>query len=191
MSDMVPEILNAALDSLFTPKEPGEREYQGEDGLLYCRNCHTPVQCRVKLWGRDRIVPCLCRCQQEAMAEKKRQDELVERQRMSVREHWINVRVNPEELARIREKQKELGIRNTGAYMRKMAMDGYCVNLDLSDVAQVSTLLRRCSNNLNQYAKRANESGSIYAEDIRDLQKRMDELWEMQKLILKRLSAIR
>ena len=91
----------------------------------------------------------------------------------------------------IREKQKELGIRNTGAYMRKMAMDGYCVNLDLSDVAQVSTLLRRCSNNLNQYAKRANESGSIYAEDIRDLQKRMDELWEMQKLILKRLSAIR
>ena len=69
---------------------------------------------------------------------------------MSVREHWINVRVNPEELARIREKQKELGIRNTGAYMRKMAMDGYCVNLDLSDVAQVSTLLRRCSTSFNK-----------------------------------------
>ena len=81
MSDMVPEVLNAALDSLFTPKEPGELEYQGDDGLLYCRNCHTPVQCRVKLWGRDKIVPCLCRCQQEAMAEKKRQDELLERQR--------------------------------------------------------------------------------------------------------------
>ena len=110
---------------------------------------------------------------------------------INVRKHWINVRVNPEELARIREKQKELGIRNTGAYMRKMAMDGYCVNLDLSDVAQVSILLRRCSNNLNQYAKRANESGSIYAEDIRDLQRRLDELWEMQKLILKRLSGIR
>ena len=51
MSDMVPEVLNAALDSLFTPKEPGEREYQGEDGLLYCRNCHTPVQCRVMVGG--------------------------------------------------------------------------------------------------------------------------------------------
>ena len=83
---------------------------------------------------------------------------------MSVREHWINVRVNPEELARIREKQKELGIRNTGAYMRKMAMDGYCVNLDLSDVAQVSTLLRRCSNNLNQYAKRANEYDGLQGD---------------------------
>ena len=41
MSDMVPEVLNAALDSLFTPKEPGEQEYQGVDGLLYCRNCHS------------------------------------------------------------------------------------------------------------------------------------------------------
>ena len=53
---------------------------------------------------------------------------------MSVREHWINVRVNPEELARIREKQKELGIRNTGAYMRKMAMDGYCVKIGRAHV---------------------------------------------------------
>ena len=88
---------------------------------------------------------------------------------MSVREHWINVRVNPEELARIREKQKELGIRNTGAYMRKMAMDGYCVNLDLSDVAQYPHFFAD-AHNLNQInANSANESGSIYAEDIRDL----------------------
>ena len=72
-----------------------------------------------------------------------------------------------------------------------MALDGYCIRLDLQDVKALVSLLRICSNNLNQYAKRANESGSIYAEDIRDLQKRLDELWEMQKLILKRLSGIR
>ena len=109
---------------------------------------------------------------------------------MSVREHWISGRVNPGELARIREKQKELGIRNTGAYMRKMAMDGYCVNLDLSDVAQVSTLLRRCSNNLNQYAKRANETGSIYEADINDLQVRLEEIWTDMKEVLVRLASI-
>ena len=109
---------------------------------------------------------------------------------MSVREHWINVRVNPGELARIREKQKELGIRNTGAYMRKMAMDGYCVNLDLSDVAQVSTLLRRCSNNLNQYAKRANECGKIYDADMEDLRTRLDELISIGKQILSRLAEL-
>ena len=109
---------------------------------------------------------------------------------MSVREHWINVRVNPEELARIREKQKELGIRNTGAYMRKMAMDGYCVNLDLSDVAQVSTLLRRCSNNLNQYAKAANENGRVYAADMEDLRQRLDELIDIGRQILSRLAEL-
>ena len=109
---------------------------------------------------------------------------------MSVREHWINVRVNPEELARIREKQKELGIRNTGAYMRKMAMDGYCVNLDLSDVAQVSTLLRRCSNNLNQYAKAANENGQVYTADLEDLRTRLDELVEVSKQILAKLTEL-
>ena len=109
---------------------------------------------------------------------------------MSVREHWINVRVNPEELARIREKQKELGIRNTGAYMRKMAMDGYCVNLDLSDVAQVSILLRRCSNNLNQVAKRASESGQLYAADLEDLRSRLDELIAIGKQLLAKLTEL-
>ena len=109
---------------------------------------------------------------------------------MSVREHWINVRVNPEELARIREKQKELGIRNTGAYMRKMAMDGYCVNLDLSDVAQISILLRRCSNNLNQVAKRASESGQLYAADLEDLRSRLDELIAIGKQLLAKLTEL-
>ena len=83
------------------------------------------------------------------------------------------------------------GIRSLSAYIRKMALDGYCLHLDLKELRRMAYLLQMCSNNLNQYAKRANESGSIYAEDIRDLQKRLDELWEMQKLILKRLSGIR
>ena len=71
---------------------------------------------------------------------------------------------------RIREKMDEAGIRNMSAYVRKMALDGICVKLDLEDVRELSVLLRRCSNNLNQYAKRANETGSIYAADIADLQ---------------------
>ena len=52
------------------------------------------------------------------------------------------------------------------------------------------SLLRRCSNNLNQYAKRANETGSIYKEDIQDLQNRLDEIWDTSKEILARLSSI-
>lgn len=77
------------------------------------------------------------------------------------------------------------------AYLRKMALDGICVKLELEDVRELISLLRRCSNNLNQYAKRANETGSIYAADIEDLQKRMDEIWELSRLSLLRLAGIR
>lgn len=84
----------------------------------------------------------------------------------------------------------ELGIRSMGAYLRKMALDGYCINLDLQDVKELVSLLRRCSNNLNQYAKRANETGNIYESDIRDLQERLEEIWTDMKEVLVRLSSI-
>ena len=71
-----------------------------------------------------------------------------------------------------------------------MALDGYCVKLDLQDVKELVSLLRRCSNNLNQYAKKANETGSIYAADIEDLRVRLDEIWDGVKEILERLAGI-
>ena len=71
-----------------------------------------------------------------------------------------------------------------------MALDGYCVKLDLKDVKEMVSLLRRCSNNLNQYAKRANETGNIYKEDIQDLQIHLEEIWQTSKEILARLSTI-
>ena len=107
------------------------------------------------------------------------------------RDEIIILRTTKAEKSRIYEKMLGMGIRSLSAYIRKMALDGYCLHLDLKELQRMAYLLQMCSNNLNQYAKRANESGSIYAEDIRDLQKRLDELWEMQKLILKRLSGIR
>ena len=110
---------------------------------------------------------------------------------MREKTEMLHFRVSPKELERINQKREEIGIRNMGAFLRKMAMDGYCVNLDLTDVSQVSSLLRRCSNNLNQYVKKANETGSIYAVDIQDLQVRLDEVREMQRQILKRLAVIR
>ncbi len=80
---------------------------------------------------------------------------------------------------------------NMSAYVRKMALDGICVRLDLADVRQLIVLLQRCSNNLNQYAKRANETGNIYTADIEDLRNRLDEIWELSRQSLARLAAIR
>ena len=103
----------------------------------------------------------------------------------------LNIRVSPEDKERIRFKMEEAGILNMSAYVRKMALDGICVRLDLEDVRQLIVLLQRCGSNLNQYAKRANETGSIYAADIEDLQRRLDEIWELSRQSLARLASIR
>ena len=90
----------------------------------------------------------------------------------------------------VRRKMEEAGIRNMAAYIRKMAIDGYVIRLDLNDVKEVARLLRINSNNLNQYAKRANETGSIYLEDIKELQHQQERLIELMKGILQRLATI-
>ena len=109
---------------------------------------------------------------------------------MSRRDQDVHFLASKEEVQRIHEKMDELGIRSMGAYLRKMALDGYCINLDLQDVKALVSLLRRCSNNLNQYAKRANETGKIYESDIMDLQEQLEEIWTGMKEVLVRLSSI-
>ena len=103
----------------------------------------------------------------------------------------LKIRISPEDKERIKLKMEDAGILNLSAYVRKMALDGICIRLDLKDVRQLTVMLRRCSDNLNQYAKRANETGSIYAADIEDLQNRLDEIWELSRQSLASLAAIR
>ena len=107
------------------------------------------------------------------------------------REKQLLVRISDADKERMQAKMEEAGILNMSAYVRKMALDGICVKLDLEEVRQLIVLLQRCSNNLNQYAKRANETGSVYAADIEDLQSRFDEIWELSKQSLARLASIR
>ena len=102
---------------------------------------------------------------------------------MAKRDQDVHFLASKEEVERIHQKMDELGI-------RKMALDGYCINLDLQDVKALVSLLRICSNNLNQYAKRANETGSIYEADINDLQVRLEEIWTDMKEVLVRLASI-
>ena len=103
----------------------------------------------------------------------------------------IYIRVSPEERRQIKARMEEMGIKNMSAYMRKMAIDGYSIILDLSDVKEAVHLLRSASNNMNQYAKKANETDSIYKADIDDMKKRQEEIWILMKEILARLATIR
>ena len=73
----------------------------------------------------------------------------------------------------IRQRMAELGIVSMSAYLRKMAIDGYIIQLDMTEIRELTRLLSICSNNLNQYVKRANETGRIYAADIEDLSERL------------------
>ena len=106
------------------------------------------------------------------------------------RDQQLHFRVSKAELDRIHVKMAELGIVSIGAYLRKMALDGYCIRLDLKELNRMAYLLQMCSNNLNQYAKRANESGRVYRTDIEDLRARLDELIGLAKQILAQLAAL-
>ena len=101
----------------------------------------------------------------------------------------LNVMVTPEEQKLIYERMAEAGIRNMGAYMRKMALNGYVLHVDLADVRELVALQRRCANNLNQVAIHANTNG-VYPSEIAALQKDYADLWEPLSELLKKLSAV-
>ena len=106
------------------------------------------------------------------------------------RDQQLHFRVSKVELERIRQKMESCGILSIGSYLRKMALDGYCLNLDLPQLRRMAYLLQNCSNNLNQYAKAANENGRVYAADMEDLRQRLDELIEIGQQILSRLADL-
>ena len=99
-------------------------------------------------------------------------------------------RVSRQELERIWSKMESSGILSIGSYLRKMALDGYCLYLDLPQLRRMAYLLQMCSNNLNQYAKVANENGRVYAADLEDLRARLDELIDIGRQILSRLAEL-
>lgn len=106
-----------------------------------------------------------------------------------VRSVPLNVWLRPDELELIRERMAEAGVQNMSAYVRKMALNGFILHVDLSDVRELVSLQRRCANNLNQVAIHANTYG-IYPAEITSLQKDYADLWEPLSELLKKLSEV-
>lgn len=98
--------------------------------------------------------------------------------------------VSEKEQQQIREKMAQVGTDNLSAYLRKMAIDGYILKLDLPELREMISLLRRSGNNLNQIARRLNETGRFYAADMEDMLQRQEQLWHTANCILTRLAAI-
>ena len=102
----------------------------------------------------------------------------------------LHVMVTPEEQALIGERMAEAGISNMGAYMRKMALNGYVLHVDLSDIRELVSLQRRCANNLNQVAIHVNTYGGIYPNEIKALQRDYADFWNAISKVIRKLSAI-
>ncbi len=106
------------------------------------------------------------------------------------REVQLKFRVTPEERALIEQKMAQLGTTNMAAYLRKMAIDGFVVNLELPELGELVSLLRRSSNNLNQLTRRVHETGRFYDADMDDLRQSQERLWDAAQKILTSLAKI-
>jgi len=106
------------------------------------------------------------------------------------RQIQLKFRVTPEERALIEQKMAQLGTTNMAAYLRKMAIDGFVVNLELPELGELVSLLRRSSNNLNQLTRRVHETGRVYDADLEDLRQGQERLWDAAQKILTSLAKI-
>ena len=107
-----------------------------------------------------------------------------------VRNIPVQIYLSPEERDLIQQNMALLGTDNMSAFLRKMAIDGHVIKLDLPELKELVSLLRYTSNNVNQIAKRVNSTGRIYAEDLSGIKDSMESLWTAANNILRRLASI-
>lgn len=96
----------------------------------------------------------------------------------------IIIRVTEEERALIEEKMQQIPTLNLSAYARKMLIDGYIITLDLQEVKGYTAQLQKIGVNVNQIAKRINETGRIYADDMDEMKRVMEEVWRLERRLL-------
>lgn len=102
----------------------------------------------------------------------------------------LQFRVTEDELKQIEKRQAEVGILNRSSYLRKMALNGICIRVEAQYLREASSLLWRTSNNMNQYAKKANATGNIYLEDINDIKEKYRELITLFGNVLQQFNEI-
>jgi len=93
----------------------------------------------------------------------------------------IEFRVTEQERQRIQKKMEQLGTKNMGAYLRKMAIDGYIIKVDYTEQKKLAAAISRVAGNINQTCRRINQTGHFYEDDIVELKAKQCEIWELLK----------
>lgn len=107
-----------------------------------------------------------------------------------VRNKQIKFWATQEEIDLIHQKMALYRTTNRGAYLRKMAIDGYTIRLEVPELKEILNLLRPTANNVNQLARKANSGGQIYQEDLEDIQHRLDQIYDSMRKILYELAKL-
>ena len=107
------------------------------------------------------------------------------------RKNRVEVRFSDEEHDVLQQRMSHVKMQNMQAYLRKMALTGYILRLDNSEVRETLRLLATATNNINQLAKRANETRSIYAGDMMHLREEVNNLREQVSDAMKIFSKVR
>ena len=102
----------------------------------------------------------------------------------------LKIWVTNEERKLIEHKMSLVPTNQIGAYLRKMAIDGYVVKLELPELRDLISLLRRTSSNFNQIARRVNSTGRVYEDDIYDMKVKIEQTWDATNKVLEKLAAI-
>ena len=82
----------------------------------------------------------------------------------------------------IKSKMAQLGTKNMGAYLRKMAIDGYIIKVDYTEQKKLAAAVNRVATNINQICRRINSTGHVYEDDVAELKARQAEIWELLKV---------
>lgn len=93
----------------------------------------------------------------------------------------IEFRVTEQERQLIQKKMEQLGTKNMGAYLRKMAIDGYIIKVDYTEQKKLAASVSRVAGNINQICRRINQTGHFYEDDIVELKAKQFEIWELLK----------
>ena len=103
----------------------------------------------------------------------------------------IKVPVTADQLSMIHQRMKEAHTDNRAAFMRKMALDGYFLEIDSSQIRETNRLLRSISNNFNQVAKLANSTGRVYDADLIEMAQKLNRIWDFQSQFMEKLSQLK
>ena len=107
-----------------------------------------------------------------------------------IRDTMLRFRVTPEEREQIERKMEQYGTDNMAAYLRKMAIDGYVIRLDLPELGEISAQLGHIGGNVNQLARYANSGGWVSTDELKQIRKQLDGIREEYGILLERLAAL-